>query len=216
MTEAIETPNFAFQRLGELDPSSAVIEPRDWNKVVDALDSNLPQPAAYAHGITPAAGVTAAAAAAMFLKKVTITVVGKIATVADADDFGSVEILTLPDKNLVFVGAEVDLTLTKDGTGLLAATTLDAALGTAAASNTTLSGLMLNIHPKSDLDADDLAAVWKSHGLATTPVLTGVLDAATNKIYVNVAAVTEVGVAGTVTVDGVIDLYFLDLGNRTS
>lgn len=164
---------------------------------------------------TGASGVTAASTPQQ-VQKLTLTVAAVAAAVADANDYGSAALVTLPDSNLLIIGCEVDLELTKDGTGYIAGTDLDVALGTAAASNTTLSGTMLDILPKVDLNDSDLTPALQSHSLAATPVLTGVLDGASNIIYFNVAGPTETSEDATVTVDGTIDLYYIDLGNRTS
>jgi hypothetical protein len=165
--------------------------------------------------VTAASDVTAAYATINPLK-LTLTLDGIVVAVADADDFGSAELCTLPDKNLLVIGCEVDLELVKDGVGFINTTDLDVALGTAAASNTTLATTMLNILPKVDLDASDLSPALASHSLATTPVLTGVQDGATNKVYLNVSGTTETGEAATITATGTVEIYLIDLGNTTS
>lgn len=165
---------------------------------------------------TPATGVAVTSNKPISVRKMRLTLTNVLVSVADADDYGSAELCTLPDSNLVFMGAEANLTLTKDGTGYIATTDLDVALGTSAASNITLSGAMLNILPKQDVDADSLTPSLANHGLAATPVLTGVLDGATNKIYLNVSGPTETSQNGSVTVSGTVDLFYVDLGNVTS
>jgi hypothetical protein len=139
-------------------------------------------------------------------------------TVAGASDFGSVELCTFPDRNLIVIGAEINLSIVKGGaaTGIVAATDLDIALGTAAASSTTLSGAMLNILPKQDVDADSLTVTSQAHSLAATPVLTGILDAVDNKMYFNVAIPGLITVDDTLTLTGTIDLFVFDLFNVTS
>ncbi len=168
-----------------------------------------------ASNAVPATDVTAAYATVNPLK-VTLTVDGVAAAVADADDYGSAELATLPDRNLIVLNCEVDLELVKDGVGYIDTTDLDVALGTAPASNTTLATTMLNILPKVDLNATDLSPALVSSSLAAAPVLTGILDAADNKIYFNVSGPTETGEDASVTVSGTIDIYYVDLGNRTS
>lgn len=168
-----------------------------------------------AASFTGEAGVTATSQP-MTVQKLTLALTDVVADVADADDFGSAALVTLPDTNMLILGCEVDLTLTKDGTGFIAATDLDVALGTAAASNTTLASTMLNVLPKQDVDADSLTPALAAHSLATTPVLTGVLDGAANVLYFNVSGPTETSEDATVTVDGTITLFYVDLGNETS
>lgn len=152
----------------------------------------------------------------MALQKLTLTLSGVSAGVADADDFGSAALVTLPDTNLIVMGCEVNLELTKDGTGYIAATDLSVALGTAAASNTTLSSTMVNILPAQSLTASDLSPALAAHSLATTPVLTGILDGAANVIYLNVSGSTETSEDAVVTADGTVTIYYVDLGNITS
>jgi hypothetical protein len=148
--------------------------------------------------------------------KMTLTLDGIVVAVADADDFGSAALVTLPDKNLIILGCEVDLELVKDGTGYIDTTDLDVAVGTAAASNTALSAGMVDVLPKVDLNATDLSPALDAHSLATTPVLTGVLDGATNQIFLNISGPTETSEDATVTATGTVEIYYIDLGNTTS
>lgn len=137
-------------------------------------------------------------------------------SVAAASDFGSYELCTLPDTNMIFAGCEVDLAIVKAGTtnGIVAATDLDVGVGTAAASASTLATTMINILPKQDVDTDSLSVTLKAHSLAATPVFTGVLDGASNKLYLNVAAVITAN--DSLTFEGTIDLFYWDVGNLTS
>lgn len=148
--------------------------------------------------------------------KLTLTLDEVAVAVADADDFGSASLCTLPDRNLLIIGCEVDLELVKDGTGFIDTTDLDVALGTTAADNTTLPAGSVNILPKVDLNATDLSPALQSHSLAASPVLTPVLDAATNHVYLNISGPTETGEDATVTATGTVEIYFVDLGNTTS
>lgn len=165
--------------------------------------------------VTAATGVATSYATINPLK-LTLTLTNVEVAVADADDFGSAELCTLPDSNLIVVGCELNLELVKDGVGFINTTDLDVAVGTAAASNTTLATTMLNIHPKVDLDASDLSPALLSHSLAATPVLTGVLDGATNKVYLNISGATETSEDATVTATGTVTIFFIDVGNITS
>jgi hypothetical protein len=138
--------------------------------------------------------------------------------VTEALDYGSVELCTLPDRNLIVIGCEANVSIVKAGTtnGIVAATDLDVAIGTAAASATTLATTMLNILPKVDIDTDALTVTLQSHSLAATPVLTGILDAATNKLYFNLVPIGGITADDYVTLTGTIDLFVFDLFNVTS
>lgn len=216
MSTVPTTTIHGFPRTGAALNSTIPVEPAAWDEFVEALDALVPTAANVAHGITAGTGVAAAAVEPLALKKITLTLTDVLVAVADADDYGDAELLTLPDRNLIFIACEADLELTKDGVGFIAGTDLDVAIGTAAASNTTLDGLMDNLLPHVDLNASDLTPALQSHSLATTPALVGVLDGAANKIYLNISGPTETSEDATVTATGTIDLYFFDLGNRTS
>ena len=64
--------------------------------------------------------------------------------------------------------------------------------------------------------ADTLAVTMQAHSLASTIVLTPVLDGATNKIYLNVAGATDGSNAAYVDATGTVTLFVIDLGNITS
>ncbi len=162
------------------------------------------------------AGVVHSKTRAKAVQEITLTLTAVRVHVADADGYGGAVIATLPDKNLMVIGSETNLVLTKDGTGYLTTVDLDASLGTAVATNATLASTMLNIQPKVDLDADTLAVTMQAHSLASTIVLTPVLDGATNKIYLNVAGATDGSNAAYVDATGTVTLFVIDLGNITS
>lgn len=134
--------------------------------------------------------------------------------VADGDDFGSSALATLPDSNLLVLGVEAVLDFTKDGTGYVAATDLDIAIGTAAASNTTLSAGMVNLLAKQDVDADSLTPSLAAHSLAASPTLLGILDAADNQVFLNVSGPTETSQSATLTAEGSVTITYIDLGNE--
>lgn len=163
-----------------------------------------------------ATGVTATFNQAAPMRHIRVTLDAVAVAVAEADDFGSAELLTWPDKNILVAGCEVDLTLVKAGTtnGIVAATDLDVALGTSAASNATLASGMVNILPKQDVDTDSLSVALQAHSLAASPVLTPILDGATNKLYLNVAC--SITADDSLTATGTIDIFYWDLGNVTS
>ena len=167
---------------------------------------------------TAGTGVAVSEAAPLAVQRVTLTLTNALITVLDADDFGSLAIWTFPDRNLHVLNAEVNLSIVKDGVGFISTTDLDIALGTAAASNTTLATTMLNVLPKQDANADALTVTVAASTFTAVGTAAGlaVPDAANNILYLNASAPTEISEDGTLTVTGTIDLYFIDLGNRTS
>lgn len=149
-------------------------------------------------------------------RKMTLTLENVSITLADANDYGSVALVTLPDTNMVIIGVETNLTIVKDGTGLIAATNLDIALGRSAASNATLASGMVDILAKQDIDTDALSVALQVHNLAATPSFIGVVDAANTVVYLNASAPTETSEDGGLTINGTIIIHYLDLGNVTS
>ncbi len=69
-------------------------------------------------------------------QKVTLKLSSQVVSITAALDYGSVQLLTWPDRNLHILGMEVDLELTKGNlsTGIVAATDLDVGIGSTAAS----------------------------------------------------------------------------------
>lgn len=152
--------------------------------------------------------------------KVTLNLSSETLSMAAADDYGSLELCTWQDRNIHLLAMEADLVLLKAGTtnGLVAATDLDVAIGSAAASNNTLSATMIDRIEKVDVDTNALSVDFEAHtaGQSTATFPMQIADGATNKLYLNVAADGGITADDTLAVSGSIDLYFVDMGNRTS
>lgn len=164
-----------------------------------------------AGAITPETGVVATFQNKAALQHVRLTVSGLVIAITAALDYGSELLGTLPDKNIRLVSVEADLTLTKDGSEIVAATDLAAAIGSAAASNTTLTGAMADMLSSQALTDDVDPAILQAFEFADLDIV----DAAANEIYLNVSS-ADISGDGDVTANGTIDLYFFDLGNVTS
>jgi len=166
----------------------------------------------------PNTGVTIPPSESLAVKKATLTLSSFSVSVAEADDYGSTKLLDLPDSNLLLLGVEVDCTITKAGTtnGLEAATDVDIAIGTAAASASTLATTMIDIIEKADLNADTLTGEFEAHtnnqATATFPKV--IADGASAALYLNVAA--AITADDSLTVDGTITIAYIDLGNLSS
>jgi hypothetical protein len=143
-----------------------------------------------------------------------ITLTDLVVAIAEADDFGGSKILDLPDSNILILTAETDLSMVKDGVGIVAATDITVGIGSAIASNSTLSGLMIDV--LTDALTDDVdPAIWQSHtNEQATPALAFLDDAAAGALFLNAAATLTTD--GDLTVSGTIDLYYIDTGNETS
>jgi hypothetical protein len=139
-------------------------------------------------------------------------------TVAASDDFGSVKLCTLPDTNLYIMGMEVNLAVVKAGTtnGIVAATDLDFGIGSAAASASTLATTMIDYLEKSDVNDDALAVSYQAHtqGQSTASFPKKVADAADNELYLNLAC--AITADDSVTLNGWVDIFYVDLGNEIS
>lgn len=142
-----------------------------------------------------------------------------VALGATVDGFNSIDLGLLPDSNLLVLGIETNLTFLKGNAskGLITTTDLDVGLGTAAAGNTTLGATAVNILAKQDINTDALSVSLQLHTLAASFAGVGILDAPTNHLYLNVSAsgggVTS---ADSLVVDGEIDIFTVNLRNRTS
>jgi hypothetical protein len=153
-------------------------------------------------------------------QKITLKLDGAELAVDADDDYGSLLLMTWQDRNLHILGLESDLTLVKGGVtnGITAAKDLDVGMGSAPASNTTLATTMIDYMEKQDLDDNALSVDLNVHvlGQTTATFPKQLADASDNKLYLNAAVVGGITASDTLTVSGYVDIYFIDLGNRTS
>ncbi len=149
-----------------------------------------------------------------YVRHARITLTDLLLAITAALDYGGVKICDLPDSNILILGAEVDLSMVKDGVGIVAATDITMGVGTAVASNATLSGAMIDVLTAA-LTADEDPAIFQLHTHELgTPVLVFVDDGAAAALFLNAAA--TLAADGDLTVTGTIDLYYIDTGNVTS
>jgi hypothetical protein len=152
--------------------------------------------------------------------KATLNLSGKTLSVTEALDYGSLLLMTWPDRNIHILGMEVDLVLVKGDVtnGLEAAVDIDVGMGSTAASAQTLATTMIDYLEKQDLDTDALSLDLEVNvlGQSTATFPKQLADAAANKLYLNCGVPAGITADDALTVSGSIDLYFIDLGNRTS
>lgn len=152
------------------------------------------------------------------VRKARLTLTNFSISVTAANDYGGSKLLDLPDRNLMLLGVEVDCVVTKQGNtnGIVAATDLDMAVGTATASNTTLSSAMINVIEKVDIDTDSLSVAFEAHSNdnATSTFPLRVADGASTALFMNISC--AITADSSVTVTGTIDIYYVDLGNLYS
>lgn len=157
---------------------------------------------------------------ACVLRRARLTLSGATLSVLEANDYGSLKLLDLPDRNIMLMGLEADLVLTKQGNtnGIVAATDLDVAVGTAAASNTTLAATMINVIEKKDVDDNALAVDFEAHSNdnATSIFPLPVADGASAALYLNAVAIGGITADSSLSVSGIVDVWYMDLGNLSS
>lgn len=152
------------------------------------------------------------------VRHVRLTLAELSVAITAANDYGGTKICDLPDKNIMILACEVDLVLTKGGVtnGLVAATDINTAVGTAVASASTLAGAMIDVIDLVANTADVLVHDMEAHSQANTPanMPLEVGDGAAIALYLNLAATITANDA--MTASGTVDLFYLDLGNVTS
>ncbi len=169
-------------------------------------------------GETPAAatsndtGVTGSTSAEVVLspKTVTLTLTAVVVDVTEANGYGGTKILNFVDGSLVTIlAAIVDLTYTKDGTGYITTSDLTSGVGTAVASNATLSGAMVDVLAIQTMAADVLAPTLNLGLAKADPVAQ---TTSTDSLFLNVAGATESSEDADVTVSGTITVTLIDHG----
>jgi hypothetical protein len=223
---SLQTTRFAFQKIGDgqisatasqtasagvFGKGSQELEPRDYNAILQCLDSNLPlfQNASSTFTAGTNTAITSQASSALQVMRLTFTNV--VISVTNALNYGSQAVLTWPNTNIQVVDARWNLTTTKDGTGLIATDTPDVALGSAAASNKTLATTMIDTIEQV-ATAGTLVATIQHNGPHTNGIRY-IAAGTTNKLYMNVGISANGGSAdGTLTVSGTADIFFIDTG----
>lgn len=137
-------------------------------------------------------------------------------TITDALAYGSILLGYLPNANLIWCGGEMNLTFVKDGTGIATGDLPKLSLGTAAASNATLSSTMSNLinggSTAGTAVASGLTGSFDIHSCDNaTPGLVFMPNSATLGVYLNGAV--NPGADGYITLSGVVDMRFIGLGN---
>lgn len=168
--------------------------------------------------LTPGTGVAATFDRLRATRHVRLTLTGFVVDITAALDYGGTKIVDLPDSNLVLLGIEADLEMVKGEVtnGLEAATDITVAIGTAVASNATLSAAMEDVMDAIAYTASDASPAHQIHSHADAALSYPILlsDAAALALFFNLAATITADDA--LTISGTIDLYFVDVGNVTS
>ena len=209
VNKLLQTARFGFQKIG----GSQEIEPADYNAMLDALDAAANQPATAVAGFTsPGAGVAVAAPVNVSgLQMVRFTLTGVVIALTDVLKYGSEQLITWPNTNLIVKTARMNLSCVKDGTGVVAALATHVAVGSAAASNSTLATTMIDT-VESTVQAGTLTALAQHNGPHTAGDR-AIAAGASNGLFLNASSAGSASSAdGSLTITGTIDVFFIDTG----
>ncbi len=154
------------------------------------------------------------------VRRARLTLTALSIAVTAANDYGGSKIVDLPDSNILILACEADLVITKAGTtnGMVAATDLNVGIGTAVASAQTLATTMQDILEVSAITDNVLAMDFEVHSAANSTTLTPryALDAAGSALYLNIGIAAGITANDTAAVTGIIDIFYMDVGNLSS
>lgn len=201
------TTRFAFRLMDDEHPCV----PDMFNALANTIDKNVALAPLSLPNFVGGTGVVATTNAPRSLQRLRLTVTAAVISLTDALKYGSLSILTWPNTNLMIVNAREDLVVVKDGVGATAASTPAIAVGSAAASVSTLTGAMIDTVDLVTL-AGTLSAAAQKNGSAVS-TLRRIAAGASNQLFLNASnAGSSSGATGTLTVSGTIDVDFFDLG----
>lgn len=162
------------------------------------------------------AGITLTMDVPVTIRRARFLLENAVVTVSD-QDFGSLKLCDLPDRNIAILQAELVGSVIFAG-DYATNDDPDVAVGTAAASNATLATTMVDVIAKVDFDnitagaANAVAMSRVGATAALSPLL--VADGASNALYLNVGnAADQLSADGTATFNGYFDVWYVDLGN---
>jgi hypothetical protein len=165
-----------------------------------------------ASAVTPnAAGLVTLGEQAQPIKRAVLTLTAAELDMAAADNFGSLLLATLPNTNILILGAVVDLAVVMSGFASNVLTTLDIAVGTAATASTDFSGANEdNLCQKIDGVGAGASGTVKGAVAAAIGVV-ALTAAADNKIYLNGSSPVTTG-TGTATCTGTVEILYVERG----
>lgn len=166
------------------------------------------------------AGVTVIMDVPLTLRRQRVLLSNAVLTLTAANDFASLKLVDLPDRNIVIFQAELFGTVLTGGDF---ATGDDPVVGVgqAAASTNPIDTTQVDVIPATtytNIVAATLTAVSQSR-LGATGDLNGILipDAPGSALYLNASNPdTQLAADGTLTFNGFFDFWYVDLGNVSS
>lgn len=163
------------------------------------------------------AGVTVIMDVPAPLRRQRVKLENAVITLTAANDYGSLKLVDLPDRNIMILQAELTGTVIAGGDF---ATNDDPKIGvgTVAASANPIATTAVNVIPLTDytnIVAGAATAVAQSLQLTLgTDASLLIPDAAAQAIYLNASNTdTQLAADGTLTFNGYFDFWYIDLGN---
>ena len=224
----IQTSRFALQKIGDgrisatagqtaadgNNTSAHVFEPGDYNALLAFIEQShpdVPGPNISTLSGTAGTGVVAAYNAGA-LQRLRLTLSAVSIAVTNAHKYGGTQVWLWPNTNIIVLSARMNLTVTKDGVGILAADAPHIALGSATASNTTLATTMIDTIEQVTMAGSVLAELAQKNG----PHTAGnryIAAGASNALFLNAGTTGNTGaVDGSLLASGTIDVWFIDTG----
>lgn len=142
------------------------------------------------------------------LRSTVLTLTAQTVTASAANDYGSLLLFTFPASQILLLGIAVNLATTQSGFAANNGTDVTFALGSAAASNTSLTSTMVDLVASTagtGTTAGTLAAT-------TTPTEAPKYKAASTAVYLNISDAVTTG-TGTLTCTGTVKVLWWDSGS---
>jgi len=157
------------------------------------------------------------------VQKATIKLTGQSLAIDEADDYGSLKLCDLPDRNIHLLAVEADLSLVKGGVanGLEAAVDVNVAIGSAAATaiDLTTTAAENDKIESTALTDNSLTVALAAHSQAQTgdgAMPQQLADGASSGLWLNASVTAGITASDALACSGTVDLYYIDLGNQTS
>lgn len=190
--------------------------PQVFREAIQLLKGMKPAPRDGAPPTAAAATVTLVEGShvGVIAKRASFKITSGSIAVAEADGFGSFEFADLPTNPISLLAVKTALVLTKDGVGYIAATDLDVAIGTAAATaaDLTTTPEESDVVDVNTFAASALAPAVAIHSASNATPAAMVLPTGAKSLFLNLSGATETGEDAVVTVNGTIEITWMDLG----
>lgn len=166
----------------------------------------------YPVGVAAPVVVPAVARRARPLCSANVDLTGVVVSLTAANDYGGAQLLTFANTNMLIVGAIIDAVATMAGFASNVGTGVTFGLGSATASNATLSSTMQDYLNVTTATGAGATATLKGHSFDNgSPALTFLDAAAANKLFLNAACPVTSGTGTLTFTSGFCELFYFDL-----